>query len=110
FGLLSEQPVASRATDRSRIAVRFTGLPSQVGGSGTPQCAPRPPATHAYIYSKGSRSRCVNAMIAWGALMTTYDVTKHVIHTRADGVLDGTTPDQVAALARAAASADRVVI
>jgi hypothetical protein len=49
-------------------------------------------------------------MIAWGALMTTYDVTKHVIHTRADGVLDGTTPDQVAALARAAASADRVVI
>src|SRR4029453_2752927 len=45
-----------------------------------------------------------------GALMTTYDVTKHVIHTRADGVPHGTTPDQVAAPARAAASADRVVI
>lgn len=43
--------------------------------------------------------------------MVGYDVGRHVIHTRADGLLDEpSTPDGVAAIARAAAQADRVVI
>lgn len=40
-----------------------------------------------------------------------YDASQHVIHTRGDGLLSaGTTQAQVAAVARAAAGADRVVI
>jgi hypothetical protein len=39
-----------------------------------------------------------------------YDVAKHVIHTRADGLLASTGPADVAEVARAAAAADRVVI
>lgn len=47
----------------------------------------------------------------WGSIMVGYDVGRHVIHTRADGLLDdASTPDDVAAIARAAAAADRVVL
>ena len=43
--------------------------------------------------------------------MVGYDVGRHVIRTRADGLLDDDgTPEDVAAIARAAAAADRVVI
>ncbi|HYU85302.1 MAG TPA: hypothetical protein VEK80_10900 [Kribbellaceae bacterium] len=39
-----------------------------------------------------------------------YDATRHVIHTRGDGLLATTTADQVRAIAQQAAAEDRVVI
>jgi hypothetical protein len=44
------------------------------------------------------------------ARATGYDARRHVVHTRADGLLASTTAEDVRAIARAAAAADRVVI